>query len=417
MGAKSHLEIENKMNRLSKCLKGARVFAERRGGIYSRLAKSFVSAVTADMLKPRTDPFTSQAVLVIFVFFQLFNLLGDARAKELVTRLEGEATWKLHRVDGGVQWTSTNSFLVLVSAEGWRIEHVPVDRRTSPSLIAGSDNLDTYQILNNDRLAGISAKVSGQAVTNSLTQIGSVCRGIYPSDASKEVQVLWMAFIYPRCLTNEMLPKVVELSGIGYCVSRDARFAAEVDKYGDLKQAEYFSVGEAMYDKQVVHLLAPWDKGYVLWNLKSATPSNAEKDGIATSLFFHQNLPISPTNILRQWTADILVRSITTAEASGSNTFLPNFTNRSLATFDYRFSPGGRSAKPGESVQLTMYYSSKGQWLNRDQAELYNKGYREVRRDASPPEQISGHQRLVVIGLLGLLSIIALVMVWKAKTK
>jgi len=284
-----------------------------------------------------------------------------------------------------------------------------------PTVAAGSDNIDTYQVLDNSYLTNASMKISGRSVTNSLTQIGSVCRGPFPLNGTKEIQVLWISFLYPLYHTNTLVPNPIELSGIDYQAIQDAKFTVECDSSNVVKKAECFSPGSIVHNKQITHLSPPLDKGYVLWNIAASTTTNTSFGSFPQSITYRQFLPINGSKPFNQWSAYIAASNISLLEALSNETaLLPVVTNRNLMTFDYRFSPTGKPARPGESAPLAMYYVFEGHWLGREQASAYDKGYKEVRVDPSV-HQISDNHKWVAWGLFVLTTVGLLLVIWIAK--
>lgn len=331
-------------------------------------------------------------------------------------RVDGVATWRLYRMDETEQIKMSYMFSLHQFAQGWKIVIKPAEAKMqAPSVGAASDGLDTYQFLDNGYLAGVTAKIAGRQVTNSLTRIGSVCRGSFPSDSTKELQVIWLTFLFGKDREAEMVPDPIELKGITYHSLRNAKLNVEVDSVGALKTLEYRSLGEIVQGGKQISLETPLADGYTLWRLQVAARTNVSSGTWPLICRYEQYLPITRTNLLRQWVCDVIVTNVNSEDAALSEARrLPEVQDESLVVFDYRFSELGKPAS-GRPTELTMYYINNGRWLGRDEAETYYKGHKAVRKDAVS-DKVSGNRRQVVLALMALLTISAGTIVWR-KTK
>lgn len=330
--------------------------------------------------------------------------------------VQGDYEWRLLGTDGAVKWRVDYQFEVTISDRGWRMGLSPLQPNTAAKSSAGSDNQDTYQLTDNAHLAAATATISGRVVTNSLTQFGSVCKGPFPSEGAKELQVLWVGFLYAIERTNMPSARLIKLGGMDYHVSRDAEFKTRFDGDNVLKSAEYFSVGEVILAGKKVQLQPPLDQGYALWTLNAGDHTNTPVASIPLKFSFDQYLPINASTLLHQWSSSAMVKHLKLVSLdSEQHDLLPSFTNKSIVVFDSRFSEiGGRSAS-GERVPVTMYYVSNGRWLNRTEAESYNNGHVRVTANSSPPI-ISGNRLWTFRILCALSAVSFLLLAWKLKT-
>lgn len=356
------------------------------------------------------------ACLVGIIFACVFS--PYAKADNLATScIEGSATWKIHRIDGSVQQTYDYYFKVLVSHGGWRIDLTPADAGKSPVISVGSDNADTYQFLNNDYISNEKTVIQGRSVTNSLTQLGSVCGGPFPLDGTKEVQILWMSFLYSYYHTNASIPDPVVLSGIHYQVLNGATLSVDFYSSDVLQKAKFISPGLINRDDKIIKLRPPLDDGFTLWSIEVLATTNTSFGIFPLAVTYYQYLPISGTNLFNQWVAEISVTNIETLKDERDRlAFMPVVTNKNLMTFDYRFTPGYNPAGSSTSIPITMYYVYDGNWLSSNQALEYKNGYQEVRKNVKEGK-ISGSYkyRPIVWCFFGITSIALLLIVWKQK--
>jgi hypothetical protein len=362
------------------------------------------------MRTPTTNKNTTIFFFYLFIcFFTVRSLYGVPASAEMPSvEFSGTAKWHLLRRDGSIAWSRDYSFIVQVASNGWNIKQIPTASEQGPVEVAGSDNIDTYRAMDNSYITNRST----------IKQFGTVCEGTFPSEGSKELQVLWLTFLYPKYYTNTIFSRPITLSEINYQITEGAKINIELDQNAHLlKNMEFQSQGVYFSGNQTVRLNSPLNSGYKLWSISISDVINLPNISVPSKIQYSQYLPVNNNQIFMNWSADISVESVTNLKPTLSEDFLPVITNKTLMTLDYRFAPRGQPVvliRPNQNgVDVAQYNLSKGQWLNRDQASVF-AGYK-VAASLSTGHDISKKRKLIVWMMFIFTTIGLFLILWKSK--